>query len=279
VVVNGLRLHYLDWGNEDALTMLLVHGGSAHAHIWDTVAPAFAGEHHVIAVDLRGHGDSEWAPDGAYDRAAYIADLRELVSTEKLAPMVLVGHSMGANTALSYAARHPDEIQALVMVDSGPGLADEAYERAGRVRAGTPMEASFEEFVDRVRRYSPYWPTELVQSEVRHSLRPLPGGRWTWKGDPLLRSSERHRKRRGQEDAQELWTAWKHLRCPTLVVRGESSRILPPEVAGRLLQALPGARLVEVPKAGHRVPQDNPSEFVGAVSAFLSAARPSTYRI
>src|SRR5205807_5087704 len=121
VLVNGLRLHYLDWGNAKAPTMLLVHGGSAQAHIWDMVAPAFAGQYHVVAPDHRGHGESAWAPDGNYEREAYISDLKGLVMAEALAPLVLVGHSAGANSAVTYAGLYPEDVSVLIMIDSGPG--------------------------------------------------------------------------------------------------------------------------------------------------------------
>ena len=273
VSVDGLRLHYLEWGNATAPTMLLFHGGSAHGHTWDMVAPAFGGRYHVLAPDHRGHGDSEWALDGNYQRTAYVGDLRALVVAEKLAPLVLVGHSAGANTSLTYAGLYPQDVTALVMVDSGPGLADEAYERAGRVGAGNhQIQGSLETFVERVRSYSPHWPDWQVRWQVQHSVRPHPGGSWTWKGDPVLRNPERRAQRgQGQQDAEELWGYWLKLRCPTLIVRGVSSRIFPPETAERLHHRLPGARLVEVPNAGHRVPEDNPAEFVRVLSTFLSS--------
>lgn len=269
VTVNGLLMHFLDWGNASAPTMLLVHGGSTHAHIWDLVAPAFARRYHVVAPDLRGHGDSAWAPDGAYHRAAHISDLEQLVATEKLAPLVLVGHSMGGNVALGYAAQRPQDILTLVLVDSGPGFADDAFERANRVSAGNPLEGSFESFVERVHSYSPHWPPWQVRWQVRHSLRPLSGDRWTWKGDPFLRSAQRRARRRPQEDVEQLWAAWDGLQCDTLIVRGGSSRMFRRETAERLLQRLPAARFVEVPRAGHRVPEDNPADFVQALNLFL----------
>ncbi len=116
-----LRLHYVDWGNPDAPPLLLLHGGRDHCRNWDWVAEALRGEWHVIAPDLRGHGDSAWSQAGNYTMAAYIYDLAQLVHQQKLAPVTIVAHSLGGNISLRYAGLYPDHVRKLVAIEGlGP---------------------------------------------------------------------------------------------------------------------------------------------------------------
>jgi len=102
-----LKLHYVDWGNEGAPPLLLVHGGRDHCRSWDWVAEKLADRYHVIAPDLRGHGDSAWSPDANYDMDAFVYDLAQLIHQLDLAPVTIVAHSMGGNVALRYTGLYP----------------------------------------------------------------------------------------------------------------------------------------------------------------------------
>src|SRR5216110_286254 len=127
-----LRLHYVDWGNPDKPPLLLIHGGRDHCRSWDWTAEALRDDWHVIAPDLRGHGDSQWSTDGNYTMAGYIYDLAQLVHQQRLAPVTIIAHSLGGNVALRYAGIYPDSVAKLVAIEGlGPSPRSIA-ERAGR---------------------------------------------------------------------------------------------------------------------------------------------------
>src|SRR5215217_7293483 len=107
------RLHYVGWGNPDAPPLLLLHGGRDHCRNWDWVAGTMRRDWHVIAPDLRGHGDSQWSPDGNYSMAAYVYDLAQLIYRQELAPVTIVAHSLGGNIALRYAGIYPEAVRKL----------------------------------------------------------------------------------------------------------------------------------------------------------------------
>ena len=103
----GIDLHYLDWGGDDKPWMLCVHGSAQNAHMWDFAALAFCDRYHIVAMDQRGHGDSAWAPDGAYDRSSYVGDLERFVDRLGMDRLVLMGLSMGGSNSIAYAAPTP----------------------------------------------------------------------------------------------------------------------------------------------------------------------------
>ena len=116
-----LRLHYVDWGNPEAPPLLLVHGGRDHCRNWDWVAQALRDDLHIICPDLRGHGDSQWSPDGNYAMSSYIYDLDQLIHQQGLAPVTIVAHSLGGNICLRYSGIFPDKVRKLVAIEGlGP---------------------------------------------------------------------------------------------------------------------------------------------------------------
>jgi pimeloyl-ACP methyl ester carboxylesterase len=116
-----LRLHYVDWGNADAPLLVLVHGGRDHCRNWDWLAEELRRDWHIIAPDLRGHGDSEWSEDGTYMMAGYIYDLAQLIHQLKVAPVTIIGHSLGGNIALRYSGLYPENVAKLIAIEGlGP---------------------------------------------------------------------------------------------------------------------------------------------------------------
>src|SRR5688572_16782554 len=116
-----LRLHYLDWGNPEKPPLLLVHGGRDHARSWDWTAEALRDDWHVIALDHRGHGDSEWVSDGNYQASDMVYDVAQLVHQLDLAPVTIVAHSLGANVSTRYAGIYPEAVRRLVAIEGlGP---------------------------------------------------------------------------------------------------------------------------------------------------------------
>ena len=270
VEANGLRFHYLDWGNTDAPDMLLLHGFAQTCHSWDFVALAFCDRFHVVSLDQRGHGDSDWSPNGDYSPETQQADIAAVVSELGLKNFVLMGLSMGGRNAFTYAAHHPGEVRALVIVDAGP-----QNMRAGsrNIRNFVQQEDeldSVDDFVQRVLDYNPRRDPVQVRGSILHNLKQLPTGKWTWKYDKRFRQPGARRFQQDPEMTARLWGYMESLACPTLVVRGAQSDIIALDTADGMHKRIPNGRLATVENAGHLVMGDNPAGFESSVTEFLS---------
>jgi pimeloyl-ACP methyl ester carboxylesterase len=261
--LNGLRFHFLDWGTVGRPPMLLLHGGAQTAHSWDEVASDLARDHHVLALDQRGHGDTEWAPAGQYRRADFVADIRAFLDDRGWPTATLVALSLGGLNAIAFAAAYPERMGGLVVVDVAPTISAAGGE-AIRTQLAVRDFATFDEAVEKARAFNPRRSRENIRERMGHALRQGPDGRWTYKFDPAIGSG-------GLEaDFERLWEEMRQIRCPTLLVRGVQSPILARETAARFVHELPGSTVVEVPGAGHSVMGDNPTGFVSAVRPFLA---------
>lgn len=266
--VGGLRLHYLDWGTAGLAPLVCLHGITQTAHSWDEVAPALARHHHVRALDQRGHGDSTWAADGDYAIETQSRDVEEFLRTVIGGPAILVALSMGGLNAMTLAARAPAMVRALVVVDIAPQVERKGVEHIRQFVTANDELDSFEEFVARAHAFNPRRSLDNIRERLRHNLRRLESGRWTWKYDPALRNPGR-----AAGDISVLWDRLAAIRCPVLIVRGGESDILAPETAARLA-TLVHAEVRTVPGAGHSVMGDNPSGFLTAVEPFLASLPP-----
>jgi pimeloyl-ACP methyl ester carboxylesterase len=270
--IGDYALHHLDWGTVGLPPLLCLHGITQTAHSWDEVAPALARTHHVRALDQRGHGDSTWASDGDYRIATQNRDVERFLHTIDAAPAVLVALSMGGLVALTLAARAPELVRALVVVDIAPEIQRGGVDNIRNFVAATDELDQFEDFVTRAHAFNPRRSIENIRERLRHNLRQLPNGRWTWKYDPALRNPARV-----GEGMHDLWEQVAAIRCPVLIVRGGESDILAPEVAARF-GSIVGAEVRTVPGAGHSVMGDNPTGFLAAVEPFLAGLPPAQHR-
>jgi esterase len=267
LTLHGRRFHYTEWGAPTAPPVVFLHGVTGHARTWDDEARLLAGHYRALALDQRGHGDTEPAPDGDYSDAALLGDLEEFVEALALPRLALVALSLGGRVAINFAGRHPDRVERLVIVDIGPEIAP-----AGRARVGTLMASAPERFetldevVAHMRANAPLYTEAMLRHRARHAVRPLPGGGFTWKYDRALRDAIRQGRMRVPTD---LWAQWRAITCPTLLVRGAMSDVLSEETAKRMAEELPVARLVVVPGAGHTVPGDQPAAFQSLLREFL----------
>jgi non-heme chloroperoxidase len=258
--VGALTLHYLDWGTAGLPPLVCLHGITQTAHSWDEVAPAFARTHHVRALDQRGHGDSTWAPDGDYRIATQNHDVERFLHAIDATPSVLVALSMGGLVALTLAARAPELVPALVVVDIAPEVQRGGVDNIRSFVAATDELDTFEDFVQRAHSFNPRRSLTNIRDRLRHNLKQLPSGRWTWKYDPQLRNPARVGEGMG-----DLWAEVAKIHCPVLIVRGGESDILAPEVAARF-GTIVGAEVRTVPGAGHSVMGDNPAGFLAALT-------------
>ncbi len=256
----GLRLHALDWGTAGCPPLLLLHGAAQTAHSFDEVAPELARDHHVLALDQRGHGDSDWAP--RYDREAFAGDIASVLDAHGWEQATLIAMSLGGLNAIAFAAARPERVRGLVVVDVVPTVAQAGKEAIGRQLAVHAF-ATFDAAVKQARAFNPRRTVANIRERLRHAMRKDPGGSWVYKFDPAIGGA-------AGRDPESLWWAVGRLRCPTLLVRGGESNILTAEGAERFVRTVPGSRVAVVAGAGHSVMGDNPAGFLAAVRPFLA---------
>ena len=268
VTANGMSLHYLDWGSVGKSTMVLLHGLRGHSHSWDDVSQAMCRDFRVLALDQRGRGDSEWARDGDYTTDAYVADADGFIQELGLDSFILVGHSMGGRNSLAFAGRYPEKLEKLVIVDIGPDRDPRGIERIRREITELPEEFdSFEAVVEYMKRDGQRVAESVLRRRLQYMTRELPDGKVGWRYDLAIR--EERRRGTGAPDG-ELWPVLANIACPTLIVRGAESDLLTAKVAQRMVETLPDAKSVEIPRAGHMVFEDNPDDFLEALKEFLA---------
>jgi pimeloyl-ACP methyl ester carboxylesterase len=262
VSVNGLRLHYLDWGNAGKPPLVMLHGIGRDAHSFDHIAPRFTSDYHVIAVDLRGHGDSAWHPDGAYLVEDLVKDLEGLVEQRRLDGLVLLGNSTGGRVVQVYAGLHPDRVRALVVEDVGPERpADVAAGFMRRVQQDANGWSSEDELVAQLRAQDSRTSEELLRAHARSATKRRDDGRLVWKRDPNLVKGF---------VPTELWRHVRRITSPTLYVLGGRSTIVSAATQEQLKKTIPGCEIVVMPGLGHYPHLEAPTEYVDLVKAFLS---------
>lgn len=268
--VDGIELHYLEWGDPSNEPIVLLHGGGQNARTWGRVASRLGDEYRLIALDARGHGDSDWDPAGRYSGQRHREDVHALVTALGFERFVLVGMSMGGMTSLSYAATYGGKLGGLVVVDIAPDVKREGRDRILGFMLGRESFASIEEAVEYSHAFNPRRSREALRSTLPHNLRRLPDGRWRWKWDPACFDFGKDGPpRSGRFGSEDLWEGAKNIPCPTLVVHGKESDILTADVGERLAQTLPMGRYVAVEGSGHSVQGDNPHSLSDAIEGFL----------
>ena len=275
-----LRLHYVDWGNRDAPPLVLVHGGRDHCRNWDWVAQALSKDWHIIAPDLRGHGDSEWVADGNYTMPAYVYDLAQLIHQQKLAPVTIIGHSLGGNISLRYSGTFPESVRKLVAIE-GLGPAPKRLEamrtktietrmaewvEARRDLAGrVPRKyASIEEALKRMQEANQHLSPEQARHLTVHGANQNEDGTFSWKFDNYMRSWPPY-----DMSSRDLHRLWNQISCPTLLVVGKESWASDPEEDGRI-EHFQNAEVASFDNAGHWVHHDQLDLFLETVKRFIA---------
>ena len=266
LIIGAMRFHYLDWGG-NGHPIVFLHGGGLNAHTWDVVALMLRDRYRCIALDQRGHGDSEWSPAIDYGVETQVRDVEGFVESLKLEQPILVGQSMGGLNAMAYAVRHSERLKGLVVVDVGPEI-DAAGAQRIREFASTPELESPEAFLERAVKFNPLRNPAVLRRSLFYNLRQLPSGKFALK----------HDQRRASEEAWRISTAQRErlsrevtrISCPTLIVRGALSDVLSDQAAENFARSLPHARWVQVEKAGHNVQGDNPRGLLDAILPFFN---------
>jgi esterase len=258
----GIDFHYLERGDPAAPPMVLLHGLTGHAHIWDHMAPALAEHYHVFAPDQRGHGDTGHAE--SYATGDFVADLEALVALWGVSRFVLMGLSMGGHNAMAYAAAHPERVERLIVIDIPPRMSREGtpnWEVAARLaKTGHRPFATFDEAVANARAGTPTAPEEHLRYRTHWNLKARDDGGLIFKYDAKVQMGWA---------PEDLWPRVGSLTMPVLLVRGGKTLVLPRDVAERMIAAMPDAELVEVAESGHSVPTDRPEDLAPIVLRWL----------
>jgi len=251
LTVNGLGLHYLDWGDASAPPVVCVHGYTSSAQAFNAPARHFHDRLHIIAPDVRGHGESAWSLAGANQYGDQVSDLAELVDQLGLARFTLIGTSMGGIIAMAYAGAHPERLLRLVINDIGPDV-EGGSQRITQTVGSRPEEfATLDDAMAYRREVSPIVARRSAEDQRELALgvlRQRGDGRWVWKMDPAY---IQQRVQRGAPPRPALWPVLQRLPFPTLVVWGAESDVLSEAQARRMVEVLPYGELVSVPGVGH----------------------------
>lgn len=275
-----LRLHYVDWGNPDGPPMLLIHGGRDHCRNWDWVAEHFAKDYHIIAPDLRGHGDSQWEASGNYTQISYVYDIAQLLQQKNMHDVTVIGHSLGGAIALMYTALFPERVKKLVAIEGmgpSPSLAakqaeisindrvrswvDDMRKLSGRLpRRYDTLDDAFK----RMRVENPHLSEEQARHLTLHGANQNEDGTYSWKFDNYVRVFSMS----GLPN-EEVKKMYGEISCPTLLMRGEESWASDPVADGRTQCFNCPIEYQSFANAGHWVHHDQLDGFVDRVSEFL----------
>ena len=253
---NGLRLHYLEWGKPDALApnglkVVCVHGYTSSAEAFNALARRLEDRAHIFALDVRGHGESAWSPEGAYQYPDQAGDLAAFVDRLGLDRFVLIGTSMGGRIAMAYAVQHPQRLLALALNDIGPDAEQGSSRITTMVGSRPDRFPSLDAALEYRRQISPIIagrPLDDQRETALGVLRERPDGSWGWKMDPAYIEQ---RLTRVAQPPPVSWTALASLPCPTQVIWGTASDVLGEAQARRMVETLPQGELVRVPGVGH----------------------------
>jgi len=265
-IVDGLRLHALDWGRAGRPPVLFLHGGGQTARTWDLACLSLRDRFHCLALDQRGHGDSEWSYGFDYEPESHACDFAGFLDARGIERVAIVGMSMGCLNGLHFAASCPDRVSSFVAVDAGPWVRIEGGQSIVDFVSAADGGESLDDLLERALQFNPRRDRRLLAVSLRHNLRALPDGRLTWKTDRRRPIDLAVMKRRLEQLQQRV----AEIHCPTLILRGSESEVFLDEHASRFADALARARWVRVDGAGHTIQGDAPGALVREIRDFLT---------
>ncbi|MBC2669577.1 alpha/beta fold hydrolase [Novosphingobium piscinae] len=276
-----LRLHYVDWGNPEAPPLILQHGGRDHCRSWDWVAQRLRHDWHVIAPDLRGHGDSAWSPDGDYRLISCVYDFAQLVQTLGYDQVTIIAHSLGGHITSRYVGLYPERVARYVNIEglgyTAEDLARQAEtshadrmrkwitERRGAAGRQPRRYATLEEAYQRMKEANSYLSDEQARHLTVHGASRNEDGSWSWKYDNYLFTAPPD-----ELGGEEIFRLWQAITCPVLLLWGADSWASSPAEDGRMAH-FANARLITYEQAGHWLHHDRLDSFIADVTAFLAA--------
>ena len=260
IEIRGLNLHYLDWGNEGATPLLLLHGLSGTAADWLRIAEHFRETYHVIALDQRGHGESDHAPDHAYATDDFVADHEAFVAAIELDRFILCGHSMGGHNTMAYTARHPEQVICALANDIPPSIERDPARTSDVAEGVQPVFTSKEAWIENRREGSPFTP-ELHHRLMADARLKQVGGGYQPKSD----ANAQH-----YWAPTDLWDEVATIERPIFFVRGGQSRVLDAETVKKMIFTIEPARSIGLEQSGHSTYMDMEEEFLSASSQFFA---------
>lgn len=268
VRVNGLNIHYLEWGKRGNPPVVMLHGLNVQAHTWDPIARVLAETYHVIAPDLRGHGDSDWSKSG-YGVRSLASDIAALVSVLGLGPAHLVGHSAGVRVAIALAGENPDFYTKVVLSDAGPATTREGAEfMRDFIQRNTNLRGfrSEEELREFYVAQHPEWVEEFIDLHLAHQVRVNWAGKLVLKADPDVQWITGSAS---LPDIPYLWEMSARMIMPTLLMVGKTSNVLDEDLVQRMVDTMPSGEALWF-DTGHYIPREKPVEFTQAIVDFLA---------
>lgn len=268
ITLNGLRLHYTQWGSPSKPALLTLHGLNVTCHTWDPFARELQKDYNVICPDLRGHGDSDWAREG-YRVRQFANDIHALIDALGTGPLHLVGHSNGVRVAIAVAGERPEMIRSLALSDAGPqNSATGAVAMRDFLTETTNLRGFRDEKEARAfyLGYHAEWQPEFIDLHVKYQLRHNWAGKLVPKQDPDLQWITGSIS---LPDVKYLWKMAAKLTMPTLIMAGRTSNVIDAEVVDRMLATMPNARATWF-DAGHYFLREKPQEFLDCLQRFLS---------
>lgn len=277
---DGTKLHALDWQNSAASTSCLVlHGFTNDAHIFDSLNAQLQKNHRVIAVDFRGHGDSDWDSKSRYQHKQLIDDVSHIINSLKIniSNLHIIGHSLGARIAMLYVAQQTLQPASLTVIDTGPEVRAIGVKKVRQDAEATPKSfTSIKAFEDFLKNIYFLAEAERIQQMAQHGLKEI-NGKLVPKTDPnFTKALWKTDSQQGDSSDltaplnQELWQALEKINCPTMIMKGQASAILSKQTAEKMQQLMPQAVLQIIERAGHAVMVDNPKAYEAEQLAFIS---------
>lgn len=271
-LADGRQVSALKWGSESP-RLVLVHGTAQNAHTWDTVALALGMP--LLAIDLPGHGHSDWRQDATYTPQTLANDLAPVVAQHAPDAVAIVGMSLGGLTCLALAHGNPSLVRHLVMVDITPGVTSKKAKAVLDFINGPQSFASFDELLARTKEHNPTRSESSLRRGILHNARQLDDESWEWRYDRRGRSNNENAPREGEgesaaprPDSLVLWEAISSLHCELLLVRGGISPVVDDEDVAELKRRKPNAVVEVVDGAGHSVQGDRPVELAKILARF-----------
>ena len=276
-----LRLHYVDWGNEDAPTLLMVHGGRDHCRNWDWVADELRHDYHIIAPDLRGHGDSQWMLGGSYTIIDYVYDISQLLHQTRATPSTIMGHSLGGSISLLYSGIYPENVTKLISIE-GMGPPPGMFDMYGKTGPHARLEAwvgnlrqlsgrmpkrypSLEDAFQRMQTENPHLSEDQARHLTIHGSNQNEDGSYSWKFDNYVRAFAPIGL-----SPEETWKIYARIDCPTLLIHGTESWASNPQDDGRS-KAFNNSSVAGIEGAGHWVHHDQLGRFLDVTREFLNS--------
>lgn len=275
-----LRLHYVDWGNPKAPPMILIHGGRDHCRNWDWVAERFRHDYHIIAPDLRGHGDSQWMIGGSYNQIDYVYDIAQLLDQKEMSPVTIIGHSLGGSISLLYTALYPETVKDLISIEGmgpPPSMMEDRLNQPMSDRLDFWIKdlrklssrlvkkyETLEEAFQRMQNENPHLSEEQARHLTIHGSTQNEDGTFSWKFDNYVRTFPPT-----GIPFDEQWDMFGRITCPTLLVRGLESWASDPTKDGRIDNFNIKVDVAAFEDAGHWVHHDQLEPFVERARAFF----------